>query len=199
MSRRTAPSLFPSPSSTVASSRSSLASPPSGADEPPCAIEDHVVSGDLGLAAPPLVGPRSSPASNAPNLVSGRAPPRRWSPAYRATSRARVPCPIQTCQWARPAPGPQLQWPGAFAGDAGWVHLAPFLRVPRILQLLKMLQTYKLHRKINTNQKNINDIPKCSGRQTLPFGVIVQHNKNTFVWCFIKRSKMPFYGIFELL
>ena len=45
------------------------------------------------------------------------------------------------------------------------------------------------------NQKNANKIWKCSGRQTLPFGIIVQHNKNTFVWCQIKRTKMPFYGI----
>ena len=49
------------------------------------------------------------------------------------------------------------------------------------------------------NQKNANKVWKCSGRQTLPFGIIVQHNKNTFVWCQIKRTKMPFYGILEIL
>ena len=49
------------------------------------------------------------------------------------------------------------------------------------------------------NQKNINERWKCSGRKTLPFGIIVQHNKNTFVWCQIKRTKMPFYGILEIL
>ena len=47
------------------------------------------------------------------------------------------------------------------------------------------------------NQKNANKVWKCSGRQTLPFGIIVQHNKNTFVWCQIKRTKMPFYGILD--
>jgi len=49
------------------------------------------------------------------------------------------------------------------------------------------------------NQKNANKVWKCSGGQTLPFGIILQHNKNTFVWCQIKRTKCPFYGILEIL
>ena len=62
-----------------------------------------------------------------------------------------------------------------------------------------MLQTLKIHRKINTNQKNANKLPKCSAKQTLANGIKCKPNKNTFVWCFIKRTKVPFDGIFELL
>ena len=37
-------------------------------------------------------------------------------------------------------------------------------------------------------------------RKTNPtFCIIVEHNQNTFVWCQIKRTKCPFYGILELL
>ena len=49
------------------------------------------------------------------------------------------------------------------------------------------------------HQKNANKISKCSGEQTLTFGIIVQHNKNTFVWCQFKRTQMPFYGVLEIL
>ena len=84
-------------------------------------------------------------------------------------------------------------------GALARVRLAAQQNVPGNKTKLKMLQTSKFDRKINMNQKNVNKIWKCSGEQTLPTGIIEQHNKNTFVWCFIKRTKMPFYGIFKLL
>ena len=49
------------------------------------------------------------------------------------------------------------------------------------------------------NQKNTNDIPKCSARQTLTNGAICTYNKNTFMWCNIKSTKVPNRGIIVFL
>ena len=49
------------------------------------------------------------------------------------------------------------------------------------------------------NQKNANKIWKCSVKQILTNGVMFTQNKNTFMWCNIKRTKIPIKGIFKFL
>ena len=84
------------------------------------------------------------------------------SPAYPARHQA-------TASWAqRPT-----------VSDAGWlcrVHPAAKFRVPKILIQLKLLQTSEININSNTSQKNVNELPKCSVKQTLPTGIIGQLN-----------------------
>ena len=49
------------------------------------------------------------------------------------------------------------------------------------------------------NQKNSNKIWKCSVKQILTNGVMFTQNKNTFMWCNVKRTQIPIKGILKLL
>ena len=121
--------------------------------------------------------------------VAGNRRCRHAAPRSRASSSvepARGP--------ARPR-GPSWQW-------LGCPQLGVFshkFRCTPIYYKFKLQQTSKIRRKINTAQKNIKCIWKCSAKWTLSNGANCTPNKNNFVWCFIKRAKGPFNGIFEFL
>ena len=104
-----------------------------------------------------------------------RALARSTSPAIavavaRYRARARRPH-VEPASGPGVASGPSASGSGATAPGA----LSCAVISTQVLIQIKLQQTLKMHRKINTNQKNTNELSKCSVKQTLSNGVIGQH------------------------
>ena len=161
VSWRILPTPFPSPLRSVSSTWSSFVAVVFRY-APPCAIAACVVSGDHKVAAPPFYGAQ---LSFRVERARSRALARPASPAIAvavARYRARARAPRSNL-----ASGPRCVASGAQLAVArvllARVHLAAQCQcTPDFNTNTKLLQTCKIHRKINTTQKNTNEISKCS-------------------------------------